>query len=76
MCIRDRIIIDFLKLFLISSFDYRSIQLAYINASQSKLRAIFNLKNMDTELVRLIGDWWSEDLDKRRCIKSKAGKLE
>jgi len=39
----------------INSFDYRSIQLAYINASQSKLRAIFNLKNTETELVRLIG---------------------
>ena len=39
----------------ISSFDYRSIQLAYINASQSRLRAIFNLKNTETELVRLIG---------------------
>ena len=39
----------------ISSFDYRSIQLSYINASQSKLRAIFNLKNTETELIKLIG---------------------
>ena len=39
----------------ISSFDYRSIQLAYINASQARLNAIFNLKNTETELVRLNG---------------------
>ena len=40
---------------LINSFDYRSIQLSYINASQQRLNAIFNLKNTETELVRLIG---------------------
>lgn len=40
---------------LINSFDYRSIQLSYINASQQQLNAIFNLKNTETELVRLIG---------------------
>ena len=40
---------------LINSFDYRSIQLAYINASQAKLSALFNLKNTETELIRLIG---------------------
>ncbi|MEL6864401.1 MAG: TolC family protein [Bacteroidota bacterium] len=39
----------------INSFDYRTIQLAYINASQSRLNAIFNLKNTDTELTRLTG---------------------
>lgn len=39
----------------ISSFDYRSIQLAYINASQARLNAIFNLINTETELVRLTG---------------------
>jgi outer membrane protein len=39
----------------INSFDYRSIQLSYINASQQQLNAIFNLKNTETELVRLIG---------------------
>ncbi|MEN0005137.1 MAG: TolC family protein [Bacteroidota bacterium] len=40
---------------LINSFDFRSIQLSYLNASQSKLTAIFNLKNTETELIRLIG---------------------
>ncbi|MEM1320113.1 MAG: TolC family protein [Bacteroidota bacterium] len=39
----------------INSFDYRTVQLAYINASQSRLNAIFNLKNTETELIRLIG---------------------
>ncbi len=40
---------------LITSFDYRAVQLNYINASQSRLNAIFNLKNTETELIRLIG---------------------
>lgn len=40
---------------LINSFDYRSIQLSYINASQARLNAIFNLRNTETELVRLTG---------------------
>ncbi|MCB0568717.1 MAG: TolC family protein [Phaeodactylibacter sp.] len=40
---------------LINSFDYRTIQLGYINASQQRLNALFNLKNTETELVRLIG---------------------
>ncbi|MCG8329081.1 MAG: TolC family protein [Chitinophagales bacterium] len=40
---------------LINSFDYRSIQLSYINASQQRLNATFNLKNTETELVKLIG---------------------
>ena len=39
----------------INSFDFRSIQLGYINASQSKLTAIFNLKNTETDLIQLIG---------------------
>ena len=39
----------------INSFEYRTVQLAYINASQSKLNAIFNLKNTETELVKLVG---------------------
>lgn len=39
----------------INSFDYRAIQLSYINASQARLNAIFNLKNTETELIRLIG---------------------
>lgn len=40
---------------LINSFDYRTIQLSYINAAQSRLNAIFNLKNIETELIRLTG---------------------
>ncbi len=40
---------------LITSFDYRSIQLAFVNASQARLNAIFNLKNTEVELMRLTG---------------------
>jgi len=40
---------------LVNSFDYRSIQLSYINATQSRLNAILNLKNTETELQRLTG---------------------
>lgn len=40
---------------LINSFDYRSIQLAYINATQSRLNALLNLKNTETDLLRLTG---------------------
>jgi outer membrane protein TolC len=40
---------------LINSFDYRSIQLAFINANQAQLNAILNLKNTETELRRLTG---------------------
>lgn len=40
---------------LINSFDYRSIQLAFINASQARLNALFNLKTTETELLRLTG---------------------
>ncbi len=39
----------------INSFDYRTIQLNYLNAVQSYLQAIFNLKNTETELIRLTG---------------------
>lgn len=41
---------------LINSFDYRSIQLGYINATQSRLNSILNLKNTETELLRLTGE--------------------
>ena len=40
---------------LVNSFDYRTIQLGYINASQQRLNVLFNLKNTETELIRLIG---------------------
>ena len=41
---------------LINSFDYRSIQLGYINATQSRLNALLNLKNTETDLLRLTGE--------------------
>ena len=40
---------------LITSFDYRTIQLNFINASQSRLNAIFNLKTTETDMIKLIG---------------------
>ncbi len=40
---------------LISSFDYRTVQLGYINATQGRLNALFNLKNIETEMLQLTG---------------------
>ncbi len=40
---------------LISSFDYRTVQLNYVNATQGLLNSIYNLKVTETELTRLIG---------------------
>ncbi len=40
---------------IINSFDYRSIQLSYINATQSRLNAQLNLQNTETDLTRLTG---------------------
>lgn len=40
---------------IINSFDYRTIQLSYINAVQQRLNAVFNLKVTETELIRLTG---------------------
>lgn len=40
----------------ITSFDYRTIQLSYINANLSKLNSIFNLKMAELEIDRLTGD--------------------
>lgn len=39
----------------INSFDYRAVQLSFINAEQSRLTAVFNLKATETELIRLTG---------------------
>ncbi len=39
----------------ISSFDIRTVELAYINASQSRLNALYNVKNTEIELIRLTG---------------------
>ena len=40
---------------LINSFDYRSIQLAFVNASQARLNAIFNLKKYGSRIDALNG---------------------
>ena len=40
---------------IINSFDYRSVQLAYLNAEFQLLQAQLNLKNTETELLRLTG---------------------
>lgn len=40
---------------LINSFDYRTIQLNYINASKARLDAFYNLKVTETNLIRLTG---------------------
>jgi len=39
----------------INSFDYRQIQLQYVNAEFQLLSALLNLKNTETELLRLTG---------------------
>ncbi len=39
----------------INSFDYRAIQLSYINAEFQLLNAQLNLKNTETEMLRLTG---------------------
>ncbi len=39
----------------ISSFDYRAVQVAYMNAVQARLNALFNLKTTEIGLIRLIG---------------------
>ncbi len=40
---------------LITSFEYRDVQLSYIRAFQTQLTAVFDLKNTEIELIRLIG---------------------
>ena len=40
----------------INSFDYRNIQLSFLNANQARLNALFNLRNTETELLRLTGE--------------------
>ncbi len=39
----------------VNSFDYRQVQLGYINATFQKITALQNLKNTETELLRLTG---------------------
>ncbi len=40
---------------LITSFEYRDVQLSYIRAYQTQLSSIFDLKNTEIELIQLIG---------------------
>jgi len=40
---------------LITSFEYRDVQLSYIRAFQTQLSSVFDLKNTEIELIRLIG---------------------
>ena len=40
---------------LINSFDYRNIQLQYLSANMARLTALRDLKETETELIRLIG---------------------
>ncbi len=40
----------------LNSFDYRAVQLTYLNAVQSHLQVIFNIRSVETELLRLTGD--------------------
>ncbi len=45
----------------ISSFNYRDIQIVYLNSSLAKIVATFNLINTNTELMRLTGGIISEE---------------
>lgn len=45
----------------ISSFNFRDVQIRYLNASVQKLNAVYNLKESDTELARLTGSIISEN---------------
>ncbi len=40
---------------LINSLDVRQVQVNYLNAQQQRLNAIFNLKNTETDILRLTG---------------------
>jgi outer membrane protein TolC len=40
---------------IITSFDYRNVQLAYIRAALTKLEAVYNLKTTETDIIRLTG---------------------
>ena len=39
----------------ITSFDYRNIQLSYIRAALTKLEAIYTIKTTETDILRLTG---------------------
>jgi outer membrane protein TolC len=44
----------------INSFNYRDIQLIYLNAALQRLRAVYNLIDSSTNLTRLIGGFVEE----------------
>ena len=44
----------------INSFNFRDVQIIYLRAAVDKYRAIFNLIDMQTELLRLSGGIISE----------------
>lgn len=44
----------------INSFNFRDVQIVYLNASLQRLNSIYNLINTDTELARLTGSIVSE----------------
>jgi outer membrane protein TolC len=44
----------------INSFNYRDIQVIYINAALQRLRSVFNLIDSRTTLTRLIGGFVNE----------------
>ena len=45
----------------INSFNYRDVQLIYLNASLGRLQAIYNLIDADTALARITGGIVSEE---------------
>jgi outer membrane protein TolC len=45
----------------INSFNFRDVQIIYLNASLQRLNSIFNLINTDTELARLTGSIINEN---------------
>lgn len=45
----------------INSFNYRDVQIVYLNASLQRLNSIYNLINTNTELARLTGSIISEN---------------
>jgi len=45
----------------INSFNYRDIQLIYLNAALQRLRAVYNLIDSNTSLTRLIGGFVEEE---------------
>ncbi|MCK5258163.1 MAG: TolC family protein [Thermoplasmatales archaeon] len=40
----------------INSFNYRDLQIVYLNAAFNKLEAVYNLLDTHTELMRLTGN--------------------